>query len=123
MNFEAKTELTRALISDELLKSLVTGGFHNRYSNDVTKYPRVIITEIQNKDEGFYDNKAQGSALRFQLSIFCNTQTVSNETKIAKQIDNVMKNLEYTCYDSQDLFEEENEIYHKAVRYRKSIFI
>ncbi|MCY7961360.1 hypothetical protein MOB39_21495 [Bacillus spizizenii] len=122
MNFEAKTELTRALISDELLKSLVTGGFHNRYSNDVTKYPRVIITEIQNKDEGFYDNKAQGSALRFQLSIFCNTQTVSNETKIAKQIDNVMKNLEYTCYDSQDLFEEDNEIYHKAMRYRKSIF-
>ncbi|MED1676327.1 hypothetical protein OB894_16715 [Bacillus subtilis] len=122
MNFEAKAELTRALTSDELLKSLVTGGFHNRYSNDVTKYPRVIITEIQNKDEGFYDNKAQGSALRFQLSIFCNTQTVSNETKIAKQIDNVMKNLEYTCYDSQDLFEEDNEIYHKAMRYRKSIF-
>ncbi|MCY8123237.1 hypothetical protein P8860_21720 [Bacillus spizizenii] len=122
MNFEAKTELTKALTSDEQLKSLVTGGFHNRYSNDVTKYPRVIITEIQNKDEGFYDNKAQGSALRFQLSIFCNTQTVSNETKIAKQIDNVMKNLEYTCYDSQDLFEEDNEIYHKAMRYRKSIF-
>ncbi|MBO3796837.1 hypothetical protein [Bacillus subtilis] len=122
MNFEAKTELTKALTSDEPLKSLVTGGFHNRYSNDVTKYPRVIITEIQNKDEGFYDNKSQGSALRFQLSIFCNTQTVSNETKIAKQIDNVMKNIEYTCYDSQDLFEEDNEIYHKAMRYRKSIF-
>ncbi|MCX2823342.1 hypothetical protein [Bacillus sp. H1F1] len=123
MNFEAKTDLTKALTSDEKLKSLVIGGFHNRYANDVTKYPRVIITEIQNKDDGFFDNKANGSILRFQISIFCNSQTVQNETKIAKQVDNVMKNLNYTCYDSQDLFEEENEIYHKALRYSKVFLI
>ncbi|AVI46771.1 MULTISPECIES: DUF3168 domain-containing protein [Bacillus] len=120
MSFDAKAELSAALVNDFSLKELVTGGFHNRVASDVNVYPRVIYTELKNADNSYADNQSQSSEVRFQISIFTNSNTVSQETKIAKEIDRLMKSIGYGRYDSQDLYEEADKVFHKAMRYKKA---
>ncbi|MCY7999378.1 MULTISPECIES: hypothetical protein [Bacillus] len=122
MSFDAKAELSAALVNDFLLKELVTGGFHNRVASDVNAYPRIMYTELKNADDSYADNQARSSEVRFQISIFTNSNTVSKETKIAKEIDRIMKSIGYGRYDSQDLYEEADKVFHKAMRYKKAFF-
>ncbi|MCB6219091.1 tail completion protein gp17 [Bacillus paralicheniformis] len=122
MSFDAKAELSAALVNDFSLKELVTGGFHNRVASDVNAYPRIIYTELKNADDSYADNQVQSSEVRFQISIFTNSNTVNKETKIAKEIDQLMKSIGYRRYDSQDLYEKTDKIFHKAMRYIKDFF-
>ncbi|KAA6475134.1 tail completion protein gp17 [Bacillus swezeyi] len=122
MSFDAKAELSAALVNDLSLKELVTGGFHNRVASDVNAYPRVIYTELKNADDSYADNQPGSSEVRFQISIFTNSSTNSKETKIAKEIDRLMKLGGYSRYDSQDLYEEVDKVFHKAMRYMKDFF-
>jgi hypothetical protein len=122
MSFDAKTELSATLVNDLSLKELVTGGFHNRVASDVNAFPRVIYTELKNADDSYADNQARSSEVRFQISIFTNSNTVSKETKIAKEIDQLIKSIGYGRYDSQDLYEEADKVFHKAMRYKKNVF-
>ncbi|MEC1137202.1 hypothetical protein P9B97_02480, partial [Bacillus paralicheniformis] len=122
MSFDAKAEFSATLVNDLSLKALVTGGFHNRIASDINVYPRIIYTELKNADDLYTDNQPQSAEVRFQISIFTNSNTVSKETKIAKEIDRLMKSIGYGRYDSQDLYEEADKIFHKAMRYKKSFF-
>lgn len=118
-NFDAKKELLSAFDDNQLLSIWVKGGFHNRLAPDSTAYPRVIYQEIRNSDGDFADNKPQSAIVGYQISIYCDDLTVSYETRIAKEIDKTMKSIGYWRYDSQDLFEKEDKISHKAMRYEK----
>ncbi|WP_415782995.1 hypothetical protein, partial [Bacillus manliponensis] len=91
MSFDAKGELLTGLKANTHLVTLCTGGFHNRRAKDVNAYPRVVYTEINNSDDEFADNVAISSEVRFQLSVFTDTSSVSKETPIAKEVDEVMK--------------------------------
>lgn len=122
MSFDAKAELSAALINDFSLKELVAGGFHNRVASDVNAYPRIIYTELKNADDSYSDNQVQSTEVRFQISVFTNSNTVSQETKIAKEVDRLMKSIGYGRYDSQDLYEEADKVFHKAMRYKKTFF-
>ncbi|MED1742204.1 hypothetical protein P4U97_22370 [Bacillus swezeyi] len=122
MSFDATAELSAALVNDLSLKELVTGGFHNRLASDVNAFPRVVFTELKNADDSYADNQPGSSEVRFQISIFTDSNAVSKETKVAKEIDRLMKSIGYGRYDSQDLYEEADKIFHKAMRYKKSFF-
>ncbi|KMM52593.1 hypothetical protein ACH95_22405 [Bacillus glycinifermentans] len=122
MSFDAKAELSAALVNDRSLQELVTGGFHNRVASDVNAFPRVVYTELKNADGSYADNQPQSSEVRFQISVFTNSNTVSKETKIAKEIDRLLKSIGYGRYDSQDLYEEADKVFHKAMRYKKAFF-
>ncbi|MCP1124563.1 DUF3168 domain-containing protein [Bacillus sp. 3103sda1] len=120
MSFDAKSELLSSLKANINLVTLCTGGFHNRKAKDVNAYPRLVYTEINNADDEFADNEAISSEVRFQISIFTNESNVSKETPIAKEADKVMKELGYSRYSSIDLYEEDDQVFHKAVRYVKT---
>jgi hypothetical protein len=121
--FDAKKELLQALESNETLVSLVPGGFHNLRANDAAIFPRVVYTELHNADDSFADNEAISADIRFQISIFTQEENISSQTLIAKEIDKTMKALGYARYDSIDMYEEEERIYHKAMRYQKISYI
>jgi Protein of unknown function (DUF3168) len=121
--FDAKKELLQALESNETLVSLVPGGFHNLRASDSAIFPRVIYTEIHNADDSFADNEAISADVRFQISIFNQEENISGQTLIAKEIDKTMKSLGYVRYDSIDMYEEDERIYHKAMRYQKISYI
>lgn len=82
----------------------------------------MIYQEIRNDDDDYADNHPTSAIVGFQISIFCDEQTISSQTNIAKEIDRIMKSIDYNRYDSQDLYEKENKIYHKAMRYEKKFF-
>ncbi|MGA3852184.1 MULTISPECIES: tail completion protein gp17 [Bacillus] len=122
MSFDAKKELSAALIKNDELKQLVTGGFHNLVADDVAAFPRVVFSEITDRDQEYRDNKPAASEVRFQLSIFSKADTRTHETEIAKLIDKLMKDLGYGRYDSVDLYETDTKIFHKGMRYVKTFF-
>ncbi|MCY7566155.1 DUF3168 domain-containing protein [Bacillus safensis] len=122
MSFDAKKELSVALRKNNELKQLVTGGFHQLVANDVAAFPRVVFSEITNRDQEYRDNQAAASEVRFQLSIFSKADTRTHETEIAKLIDKLMKDLGYGRYDSVDLYETDTKIFHKGMRYVKTFF-
>ena len=121
-NFEAKKDLLNSLEGHQPLSTLVKGGFHNLHASDSIVYPRVIYQELRNDDDDYADNHPTSAIVGFQISIFCDEQTISTQTNIAKEIDRIMKSIDYNRYDSQDLYEKENKIYHKAMRYEKKFF-
>ena len=121
-SFDAKAELLTALESNLILLQEVIGGFHNLVASDVIPFPRVVYQEINNGDVDYRDNKASSAAVAFQISIFCDEQTVSRQTRIAKEVDKVLKAIGYSRYDSIDLYEEDTKRHHKAMRYRKNVF-
>ncbi|MBS4198616.1 DUF3168 domain-containing protein [Bacillus sp. FJAT-49732] len=121
-SFDAKAELLRTLESNAFLSKEVTGDFHNKVASEVDPFPRIVYQEISNSDSDFADNQAASSVVAFQISIYCDEETISKETKIAKEVDKVLKSIGYKRYDSIDLFEEDTRRHHKAMRYRKKVF-
>ncbi|MDQ0268875.1 hypothetical protein [Cytobacillus purgationiresistens] len=118
-NFDAKKELLSTLEGNPLLSEWVKGGFHNLFAPDSIIYPRVIYQEIRNSDSDYADNEPQSAIVGYQISIYCDQQTISSQTKIAKEIDKTLKSIGYYRYDSQDLYEKEDNISHKVMRYEK----
>lgn len=121
-SFDAKAELLNALESNSLLIREVIGGFHNKVAPEVDPFPRIVYQEIRNSDEDYSDNESTSAVVAFQISVFSDEETVSKETRIAKEIDKVLKSIGYKRYDSVDLFEEDTRRHHKAMRYRKKVF-
>lgn len=121
-SFDAKAELLNALESNDLLTQEVIGGIHNKVAPEVDPFPRVVYQEIRNSDDDYADNESTSAVVAFQISIFCDEETVSKETKIAKEVDKELKSIGYKRYDSIDLFEDDTKRHHKAMRYRKKVF-
>ena len=121
-NFDAKAELLSTLRSSKVLEDEVVGGFHNLIADDVVPFPRVVYQELTNNDGDYADNKATSALVGFQVSIYCDSATISKQTLIAKEVDKVMKSIDYARYDSIDLYETETKLFHKPMRYRKKIF-
>ncbi|QBP06944.1 DUF3168 domain-containing protein [Virgibacillus phage Mimir87] len=124
--FDAKTELLAALKSSTLLQKEVIGGFHNLVAESTDDnpipFPRIVYQEITNNDDDYADNKATSALVKFQMSIYCDSKTIGKQTPIAKEIDDVMKSIDYAQYDSIDLYETDTKLYHKPVRYSKKIY-
>lgn len=121
-NYEAQSELLSALRSNEELSKLVTGGYHNLVANKDAPFPRVVYTEINNTPTGYADGDEVKATVNFQLSIFADKYTVADIGQINRLLDKLMKDLEYKKYDSVTLYEDDTELYHKALRYTKNYY-
>lgn len=121
-NYEAQSELFRALRTDSELATLSKGGFHNLVADPDAEFPRVVYSEINNRPTGHADNNESKATVNFQVSIFNNSQTIIHAKTMTKAVDRIMKSLEYSKYDSQDLYEEDTKLYHKALRYEKNFY-
>lgn len=121
-NYDAQSELFTALQNDTELATLTKGGFHNLVADSDAPFPRIVYSEIDNTPTGHADNDESKATVNFQVSIFTDSQTVIHETLITKAIDRIMKSLEYRKYDSQSLYEEDTQLYHKPLRYEKNFY-
>lgn len=121
-NYDAQDELFQALRNDEELSNLVVGGFHNRVADKDAKFPRIVYTQLDDSPSGHADNKENKATVYFQISIFTNAETIDYETQIYKEIDRLMKSLEYGKYDYQPLYEVDTGIHHLALRYEKNFY-
>ena len=121
-NYEAQSDLFKALRTDSGLGSLTTGGFHNLVADKDALFPRVVYSELNNTPTGYADNNETKATVNFQVSVFCDGQTVPAEKAMVKAIDRIMKSLEYKKYDSQSLYETDTKLYHKALRYEKNFY-
>lgn len=119
-SFDVKSAMLKSLDENTALKNLCTGGFHNRKAKDIKVFPRIVYMELLNADDSYADDQAVSSTIKFQISIFTNGATVTKETSIAKEVDKTMKSLGFSRYFSTDLYEEDEDVYHKVMRYRKS---
>ena len=121
-NYDAGSELFKALRTDAELLTLAIGGFHNLVADSDAKFPRVVYSELNNRPTGHADNNESKATVNFQVSIFTDSQTVMHEKSMTKAIDRIMKALEYSKYDSQPLYETDTKLYHKALRYEKNFY-
>jgi len=121
-NYDAGSELFKALRTDSELLSITTGGFHNLVADSDAKFPRVVYSELNNRPTAHADNNESKATVNFQVSIFTDSQTVMHEKAMTKAIDRIMKALEYSKYDSQPLYETDTKLYHKALRYEKNFY-
>ncbi|MBP1967977.1 hypothetical protein J2Z83_000069 [Virgibacillus natechei] len=122
-HYDAQVELLQALRSNEELTRLVVGGFHNMVARQTSSFPRIVYTEIKNADEDFKDNELSMAVVNFQVSIFCDEKTIIDQTAITKEVARTMSEIEYHKYDQENLYEEDTELYHRAMRFTKNIYL
>src|SRR5699024_1296852 len=121
-NYDAQSELLSALRNNKELSKLVTGGYHNLVANKAAPFPRVVYTEINNTPTSYADGEEVKATVNFQLSIFADKYTVDDISQINRLLDKMMKELEYKKYDSVTLYEDDTELYHKALRFTKNYY-
>lgn len=121
-NYDAQSELFRALRTDTELVSLAVGGFHNLVADSDANFPRVVYSELNNTPTKHADGEEVKATVDFQVSIFTDSATSYKETPMTKAIDRIMKSLHYKKYDSQPLYEEDTKLFHKALRYEKNFY-
>jgi hypothetical protein len=71
--------------------------------------------EVDNLPNLFADNQEIGSEIVYQIDLWSKI-SLSNYTLA---VDAVMTGLDFARITAQDLYEKDNSIYHKAMRYRK----
>lgn len=118
-NYEAQKELTQALINDDKLQQLVNERFYNRVAESDADFPRIVYTQIDDSNTRFADDKEIEATVYFQISIFTDAQTVMHETDIYKDIERIMRSIDYHKYDYQGLYETDTKLHHLALRYEK----
>lgn len=121
-NYDAQRELTRTILNNDELMSLVDGGLHNRVARQDAPFPRLVYTRLNNIPTAYADGEEVKATVNFQISVFTDSSTVNRETEIVKKVDRIMKNLNYRKYDEQPLYETDTKLYHVALRYEKNFY-
>ncbi|MCL6453552.1 MAG: DUF3168 domain-containing protein [Alicyclobacillus sp.] len=103
-----------ALLANSDLVNLLGGDHIYGYrAPDAAQYPRITIFELDNSGEGWADDQEVASQIRLQIDIW----NTAGYNDIAEQVDKTMKSIGFQRTSSQDLFEMQTLIYHKAMRY------
>ncbi|MEJ8546629.1 tail completion protein gp17 [Brevibacillus borstelensis] len=124
MMVDLKPEILLAMRNSAVLSTILGRDKNGRvkvYPETVPEYDKAPITEpyitffeLTNFDDFFTDDQAEGSEIHFQIDIW----TKGNTSPLAKEVDRVMKELEFSRTGSGDLYENDTQTYHKALRYK-----
>jgi hypothetical protein len=113
-----RTAIMTALQTSTALTTLLGTGtrifFHYPSDIDADKFPRITYFELGNFGNLFADDVEAGSEIDYQIDVWSKAST----TAISLVVDTIMTGLDFTRQSSQDLYEKENKIYHKAMTYR-----
>lgn len=119
---EVKAKVYTALKNDSALVTLL--GSANQivfyYPNDFKALPVVCYREDNQTDEdqGYWDNAPHSVESAIQIDIY--TAHNTSTTAISKAVDNVMHGLLFNVDFSGDLYEKDEKIQHRVIRYRRS---
>lgn len=86
------------------------------YPNDFNALPIVCYSEMNNRNQEFYDNAAFADESTIQIDVWTNVST----TTISKLVDTVMAANLYTRDFASDIQEPDAKIFHRVMRYRRT---
>lgn len=116
---DLKPEILAALEANEELVKLLGGPkiYHLRADRAAT-HPKVSFFEVTNFDDYYADDCAITSEVHMQIDIWCKPDTMVTASKIAAEVDRTMKELGFKRTSGADLYEDDTQIFHKALRYQ-----
>lgn len=86
-------------------------GVHSDYADD---YPYIRVTELDNTDKDYRDNKATSANIDIQVDFW----TLDDPAEIQNKINQVMVSLGYVRKLVTPVFERETGAIRKTMRYR-----
>lgn len=118
---DIKPTVYDALIANTALVSLLGSGIRitQLVAPDATVFPRITFFELSNIDSLYLDDTAFASEIGLQIDIWSKAST----SAIAAQVDISMKSLGFKRMSSQDFYESDTKIFHKALRYETNAVI
>lgn len=109
-----KGAITTALISDSVLVTLLGGEFaYPVPAPDASQFPRITFFEVVNIDADSADDEVYSSRLIYQVDVWAK----SNPDPIAREVDRIMKSIGFSRSGGADLYEQETQVHHKALRF------
>ncbi|PGC80334.1 tail completion protein gp17 [Bacillus toyonensis] len=113
-----RPEIVQALENNQELVSLLGGNrVYYRKGKHAEEFPRITFFELDNRPEGFADNEEIESEITVQIDIWSKGST----TVIHQKVNEVMKSMGFSRYAVADLYEEDTQIFHYAMRFAKGV--
>lgn len=117
--FNLKPAIVSALLGNPALISMLGKDSANRaaiyqqVSPDAMVFPRITFFELSNVDDTYMDDDVFSSEISVQIDIW----SKGSISDIAVEVDNTMRSMGWKRFGSQDFFESDTLIFHKALRY------
>ena len=109
-----KSAIRTALINDTALVKLLGGQYVWAIkAPDANQYPRITYFEMTNFDKNYADDRAYSSRMVYQVDIW----SKSNPDPIAVEVDRVLKSNGFARVGGADLYEDDTQVFHRALRY------
>ncbi|MCK9327264.1 MAG: hypothetical protein M0P69_17360 [Bacteroidales bacterium] len=108
-----KSSIKTALLSAEIIKLLQGARVYAVKAPRAEEYPRITFFEMVNFDENYADDTSYSSRLVYQVDIW----SKANPDPIAVEVDKEMKSIGFTRIAGADLYENDTQVYHRALRY------
>jgi hypothetical protein len=77
------------------------------------EYPRITYNEIANYDANYADDRAYSSRILYQIDVWSKT----NPDPLVAEVDKVLKSIGFARSAGADLYEDDVQVYHRALRY------
>jgi hypothetical protein len=119
---DVKPSIATALMANAALITLIGTGprITQTVADSTNPFPRITFFELGNTDSLYVDDAAYSSEIDIQIDIWNKIVagvTFVSPSKIAIQVDLTMKSLNFKRMSTQDLYEDDTGIWHKAMRY------
>ncbi|PGW69964.1 tail completion protein gp17 [Bacillus thuringiensis] len=113
-----RPEIVQALENNQGLVSLLGGKrVYYRKAKNAEEFPRITFFELDNRPDGFADNDESESEITFQIDIWSKSST----TVIHQKVNGIMKSIGFSRYAVADLYEDDTQIFHYAMRFAKGV--
>jgi hypothetical protein len=117
-----KPTVIQALDNNSELISLLGGPrIYFMVAPNAEEFPRITYFELNNIDEDYHDDTPVSSRVSFQISIWA--KNPGQLSPIAREVDETMKELGFYRTSAIDLFEDDTQVFHKALRYSGKFLI
>ncbi|MDM5270540.1 DUF3168 domain-containing protein [Bacillus wiedmannii] len=111
-----RPDILQALESNQELLSVLGGKrIYYRKARNADEFPRITFFELNNVPDSFADDEITSSEITFQIDIWSKNST----TAIHSKVDAIMNGIGFTRYAIADLYEDDTQIFHYAMRFRK----
>lgn len=108
-----KSTVATALQTATALSTLT--DFYFYHPTDFTNLPCLSYFEVDNRGNLFADNQEIGSEIIFQIDLWGKTSL----SDYAVAVNSAMVTLDFVRTSSNDLYESDTKIHHKAMRFKR----
>lgn len=109
-----KSAIRTALINEDALVKLLGGQrVYAVRAPDANEYPRITYFEMTNFDANHADDQVYSSRMVYQMDIW----SKENPDPVAVEVDRVMKSIGFSRAGGADFYEDDTQVFHRALRY------